>query len=99
MALPAVQFPVILKPVSGSGSRGIHVARDSNELARWIEHLDRPYLVQAHKLGREFSVDCFAAAGVASELQMLDCIQGHDSFLVDYERFTPAVADYMNAIE
>jgi homoserine O-acetyltransferase len=44
-------------------------------------------------------VDCFAAAGVASELQMLECIQGHDSFLVDYERFTPAVADYMNAIE
>lgn len=60
IARPAVQFPVILKPVSGSGSRGIHVARDSNELVRWIEHLDRPYLVQKHKVGREFSVDCFA---------------------------------------
>jgi homoserine O-acetyltransferase len=44
-------------------------------------------------------VDCFAAAGVASELQMLDSIQGHDSFLVDYERFIPAVADYMNRID
>jgi len=44
-------------------------------------------------------VDGFAAAGVRSELQLLDCIQGHDSFLVDYDRFTPAVADYMNAIE
>ena len=62
MARPAVQFPVILKPVSGSGSRGIRVARDSNELARWIEHFDRPYVVQKHKLGREFSVDCFATA-------------------------------------
>ncbi len=60
IARPAPQCPVILKPVSGSGSRGIHVARDSNELVRWIEHLDRPCLVQEHKVGREFSVDCFA---------------------------------------
>jgi homoserine O-acetyltransferase len=44
-------------------------------------------------------VDGFAAAGAASELQLLDSIQGHDSFLVDYDRFTPAVAEYMNAIE
>jgi len=44
-------------------------------------------------------VDMFALAGVKSELQMLDCVQGHDSFLVDYDRFIPAVGDYMNAIE
>ncbi len=62
MARPAVEFPVILKPVTGSGSRGICLARDSNELAPWIEHLNRPYLVQKHKVGREFSVDCFATA-------------------------------------
>jgi homoserine O-acetyltransferase len=43
-------------------------------------------------------VDCFAQAGVDSELQMLDSIQGHDSFLVDYDRFIPAIADYMNQI-
>jgi homoserine O-acetyltransferase len=43
-------------------------------------------------------VDCFAAAGVDSELQMLDSIQGHDSFMVDYERFAPAVSEYMNRI-
>ena len=43
-------------------------------------------------------VDCFAKAGVDSELQMLDSIQGHDSFLVDYDRFIPAIADYMNQI-
>jgi homoserine acetyltransferase len=29
---------------------------------------------------------------------MLDSIQGHDSFLVDYDRFIPAIADYMNQI-
>ncbi len=60
IAESAGQFPVILKPVSGSGSRGIRVARDSNELGRWIEGLDRPYLVQKQMVGTEFSVDCFA---------------------------------------
>jgi homoserine O-acetyltransferase len=38
--------------------------------------------------------ELFAAAGVDSRLEMLDSIQGHDSFLVDYERFCPAVAEY-----
>ena len=42
--------------------------------------------------------DCFAGAGVDSDLVMLDSIQGHDSFLVDYDRFCPAVAEYMNRI-
>ena len=42
--------------------------------------------------------DCFAAAGVNSELQMLDSIQGHDAFMVDFERFTPAVAEYLNRV-
>lgn len=43
--------------------------------------------------------DCFEKAGVKSELQLIDSIQGHDSFLVDYERFCPAVAEYMDHIE
>jgi homoserine O-acetyltransferase len=40
----------------------------------------------------------FAEAGVDSRLEMLDSVQGHDSFLVDYERFCPAVAEYFDRI-
>lgn len=43
--------------------------------------------------------DGFARAGVQSELQLLDSIQGHDSFMVDYDRFSPAVGEYLNRIE
>ena len=43
--------------------------------------------------------DCFAKAGVDSELKLLDSIQGHDSFMVDYDRFSPAVAEYLNRID
>ncbi|MBT8051425.1 MAG: homoserine O-acetyltransferase [Gammaproteobacteria bacterium] len=42
--------------------------------------------------------DCLAKAGVESELQLLDSIQGHDSFMVDYDRFIPAVAEYLDHI-
>ena len=42
--------------------------------------------------------ELFARAGVAARLEMLDSIQGHDSFLVDYERFCPAVAEYFDRI-
>ena len=42
--------------------------------------------------------ECFENAGVKSELQLIDSIQGHDSFLVDYDRFCPAVAEYMDKI-
>lgn len=43
--------------------------------------------------------ETFSALGVDSELQMLPSIQGHDSFLVDYDRFCPAVAEYFNRID
>jgi homoserine O-acetyltransferase len=39
-------------------------------------------------------VEMFSANGVDSSFELLPSIQGHDSFLVDYDRFCPAVADY-----
>ncbi len=34
-------------------------------------------------------------AGVATQFSVLGSIQGHDSFLVDMERFRPAIGDYL----
>jgi len=39
------------------------------------------------------------AHGVNCDPQMLGSVQGHDSFMVDYDRFCPAVADYFKRIE
>jgi len=41
----------------------------------------------------------WSAYGVDCDPQLLPSIQGHDSFLVDYERFNPAIEDYFNRIE
>jgi homoserine O-acetyltransferase len=38
------------------------------------------------------------AKGVDCDPQMLPSVQGHDSFLVDYDRFCPAVRHYFNRI-
>jgi homoserine O-acetyltransferase len=43
--------------------------------------------------------EMFRNNGTPTEHQVLPSIQGHDSFLVDFERFSPAVAEYMNRIE
>jgi len=38
--------------------------------------------------------DLFSEHGIDSSLELLPSIQGHDSFLVDYDRFCPVVEDY-----
>lgn len=41
----------------------------------------------------------FKANGVKSDFEVLQSIQGHDSFMVDYDRFCPAVEAYIKKIE
>lgn len=48
---------------------------------------------------QEALAEAFAANGVKTEFRKLRSIQGHDSFLVDYNRFRPAVAKYFRAID
>jgi len=38
------------------------------------------------------------AHGVDCDPQLLPSVQGHDAFMVDYDRFCPAVAEYFNKI-
>lgn len=42
--------------------------------------------------------EMFAANGVDTSFEVLPSIQGHDSFLVDYERFCPVVEEYFKSI-
>ncbi len=42
--------------------------------------------------------DALAANGVNSRLVALPSDQGHDAFLVDYDRFKPAIAEYFGSV-
>lgn len=53
-------YPVIVKPRRGAGSRGVHLVADAEALRALGE--DEDILVQAHLPGDEFSVDTLADA-------------------------------------
>ncbi len=54
----ALKFPVILKPVDGSSSVGLHEARNPAEVSRLALDAGR-YLVQEKWAGREYTVNVF----------------------------------------
>jgi ATP-grasp in the biosynthetic pathway with Ter operon len=51
-------YPVFLKPDSGQGSRGVHLANSPEEVAFYLRQ-DPALLVLEHLPGAEYTVDCF----------------------------------------
>ncbi|MBI5104055.1 MAG: ATP-grasp domain-containing protein [Solirubrobacterales bacterium] len=51
-------YPVMVKPIEGSGARNIFPARDAREAAFLCEYVDEPVMVQKLMDGPEFSIDC-----------------------------------------
>lgn len=54
-------FPVIVKPRSGAGSRGVHLVERREDLQR--EHLDPGWIIQEFLPGDEYSVDVLMGEG------------------------------------
>jgi carbamoyl-phosphate synthase large subunit len=60
-ALPGEEpesYPVMVKPIHGSGARNIFPARDAREAAFFVDYIDEPVMLQRLMDGPEFSVDC-----------------------------------------
>ena len=53
-------YPVMVKPVRGSGARSIHPARDRREAEFFIGYVDEPVMVQKLMDGPEYSMDCLS---------------------------------------
>lgn len=51
-------YPVMVKPIHGSGARNIFPARDAREAAFFVDYIDEPVMLQRLMDGDEFSVDC-----------------------------------------
>ena len=51
-------FPVMVKPIHGSGARNIFPARDAREAAFFVDYIDEPVMLQRLMDGPEFSIDC-----------------------------------------
>jgi carbamoyl-phosphate synthase large subunit len=53
------RYPLLVKARRGFGSRHIHRADDSEQLAFFLRYTDVPSFVQERCLGEEFSIDVF----------------------------------------
>lgn len=52
------RFPVMVKPIHGSGARNIFPAADAREAAFFVDYIDEPVMLQRLMDGPEFSIDC-----------------------------------------
>jgi carbamoyl-phosphate synthase large subunit len=55
---PVESYPVMVKPIHGSGARNIFPARDAREAEFFAGYIDEPVMVQRLMDGPEFSIDC-----------------------------------------
>jgi carbamoyl-phosphate synthase large subunit len=53
-------FPSVIKPLQGSGSRGVYRVESETQWWDVMPRVSRPSLLQAWRTGIEYSVDCFA---------------------------------------
>jgi len=51
-------YPVMVKPVHGSGARNIFPAADARQAAFFVDYIDEPVMLQRLMDGPEFSIDC-----------------------------------------
>ena len=70
-----LQYPIIVKPVDRSGSRGITKLESSNGLAEAIEYakaqgFEKDALVEEFAVGQEYSIECISYEGVHYFLAM-----------------------------
>jgi carbamoyl-phosphate synthase large subunit len=57
---PPDSYPVMVKPIHGSGARNIFPARTRAEAEFFINYIDEPVMLQRLMDGPEFSIDCLS---------------------------------------
>jgi carbamoyl-phosphate synthase large subunit len=60
---PVDAYPVMVKPIHGSGARNIFPARDAAQAEFFASYIDEPVMVQRLMDGPEFSIDCLGDPG------------------------------------
>lgn len=85
----AVRFPCVLKPVKGSGSRGVRTVDGPGTLRSAIADAGEPLMIQAWRHGTEYSVDCLADR----DGTLLDCCIRERRVVEDGQSVAGAVID------
>lgn len=91
----ADRYPVVLKPLSESGSTGVRVVSGPHELTAWCAgHDDRaPFLVEQYLSGQEYSVEAVIDTGVIAFSSITRKTTTPPPFCVEIEHRVPAGCD------
>lgn len=65
------EFPVIIKPQEGYGSKGFQILRSREALCHAVAEMKEPYVLCEYLSGEEYTVDCFTNRN--GELQYVNC--------------------------
>ena len=84
--LSKVKFPVMVKPVMESSSSGIHIAKDPEELSRFLYDVTHDFkqdaLVEQFIPGREFTVSMIGNYPKIEILPIIEFDFGHDPLII-----------------
>ncbi|MFC0554873.1 ATP-grasp domain-containing protein [Planotetraspora thailandica] len=86
------RYPVVAKPLSSSGSMGVQIVTDENELHTWCQENDSPksFLVEGYLSGPEYSVEAVASAGEIVFWSVTEKITTEAPHFVELEHHVPA---------
>jgi len=77
---PDCDFPLIIKPSVGSGSRGVKIINDSGSLNQYLDDPPDSWVLQEYVEGPSYSIEVLGLPGQYSPLQVTDLQMdaGHD---------------------
>ena len=68
-------FPVIIKPQEGYGSKGFQILRDRDALHHAVTEMNEPFVLCEYLSGEEYTIDCFTNRH--GQLQYVNCRNRH----------------------
>jgi biotin carboxylase len=87
------RYPVVLKPLSGSGSAGVQIAWSAREVSAWCASQREPFLAERYLAGPEFSAEAIVGDGALLFGNITRKITTPPPFCVELEHRIPAGCD------
>ncbi|WP_457062245.1 ATP-grasp domain-containing protein [Mycobacteroides abscessus] len=86
----AGRYPLVVKPLGGSGSERVRVVYEPNDILDWLCGSSEPFLIEEFIDGREFSVECILHNGSIVDLNITGKSTTDPPYCVELLHIIPA---------
>jgi biotin carboxylase len=100
--LNTLRFPIVVKPINGSGSKGVILIKDALSFENFMEtnkqneYYKEGILIEEYQYGRSFGIDFLVKNGKISFLFLREKEMGKLPYLVEYGYYGPALLSEEN---